>query len=343
MEDYESLDWARSEFSWIQDARQYFQIPFKQIVRTGKNAGKLIEISGVSSDVVVSSLKSDIQLRTNTKYDRISEHLKSHPRAGFVFDLLPSRLDTHSLDSDLQFKATLKGYKELQVQVDGEVIETISLESGSIQEKEITIGKNTIQPGLRRIEVFGFDSNGEKQFRAVRIVKVEPALSSFLKVEQDFNVITAEPKPFVVVSQPKDNAGKGWQKTDSVYTIGDGTSYADNVNSTISVFTVSEKPTQVKFALKYEIQELYDFVSAGYVNAEKVETLFKVQGKGSIVKTFDVPAGQNEIFIKFYSNSFNVAKGVALSEFLITSGQSKEDVVSFEKRETFGIDSFNNR
>ena len=312
----ETSTYAKSEFSWIYTNRQYFESAFKQIVRTGKNNGKLIENEGVSSDVVVSPTKSDRFGLSYSQYDRISENLKMHSRAGLVFDLQPLRLDTHSLENDLLFKLAAKGFKEAQIKIDGQLKETVQLTSTN-QQTIITINKNLLEPGLKRIEVFGIDPNGVKQFRAVRIIKVLPPTSSFLKVTQDFNIVTANAKPFVVLYQPKDNSGKGWKKQTNGFTIGDGNSYADDINSTISVFTISEKSTLVKFDLTYDTEKDHDFVTAGYLNSGKLNPLFKLKGSGSLKKAFRIPAGTNEIYINFNSNSYNVAKGATLSQFTI--------------------------
>lgn len=161
--------WTKGEFPYFPKGDAI--TAFSQTVRTGKNSGKLLVNTGVECDVLVRPTKNDIYGKTYslTQYDRIAEHLKTHSRAGMKFDI--QQLET--VGADFVFKAEITGYEKVEIKIDGQQFNVI--ETASKTSHDIVISKSSLKAGDRRIEMLGYDSKGERQFRAIRNVNVLPS------------------------------------------------------------------------------------------------------------------------------------------------------------------------
>lgn len=306
----------------VQSARS----AYRQIVRTGKKNGQLLENIGAQSDFVIRPELSDIMGTTNTQLDRISKILRAHPRTGLVFDLTPTELVSHNLDNDFVLTFDIAGFKRLEIESAGDKRNSIELKSMFRQKKDILLNKTTIVPSIKKYEIFGVDYLGERQYRAIRNVKYLPSLSDYLQVTKSVKILENSDVPFVVVYQPKET--QGWKFKDSKYTVGDGNVYTNSIDSTLSVFATSDKAFSTKISLDYDTEKDYDFIIAGYITNGKRVEFFKVSGNGKIDQTFEIPAGTHDIFIQFLSDPFSVAKGAELREFSLLVEDAPATVVS---------------
>ena len=303
-----------SEVTSITKGVQSARAAFRQLIRSGKNSGKVLEGIGAVSDIVVRPELTDIMGTSNTQLDRIARRLKSHPRAGLEFSVAQPQLLSHNLGSDLFYTVDIAGFKRIDIESEGFERTSIELKSMFRQKLEFSLDKKISEPTLKKYEIFGIDYLGQQLFRAVRTVKFLPALDSYLKLQNDIQILARPNASYFAIYQPRSNKLTGWKNKKGAYILGNGTSYANNVDSTISAFVASENSFQVKFSLDYETEADYDFITAGYVADGVAKELFKVSGTGSIDQTFDVPPGRYEIFIHFLSDSYSTAKGAELKD-----------------------------
>ena len=177
-------------FEFYPRSEWFIGVAFSQIVRTGKNNGKLITNTGVECDVLVRPTKNDVYGKTYslTQYERIAESLKSHSRAGLKFDLQPLSAESHLLDNDLSFKAEIAGFQKIEIKIDGQTFSTIDTSSKSTY--DFIIAKNALKAGLARIEFFGYDAKGELQFRAIRDVELLAPTSEAAIEKRDYSGIS---------------------------------------------------------------------------------------------------------------------------------------------------------
>ena len=303
-----------SEVTSITNGVQSARAAFRQLIRSGKNSGKVLEGIGAVSDIIVRPELTDIMGTSNTQLDRIARRLKSHPRAGLVFSVAQPQLLSHNLGSDLLYTVDIAGFKRIDIKSEGFERTSIELKSMFRQKFEFSLDKKVSEPTLKKYEIFGIDYLGQQQFRAVRTVKFLPALDSYLKLQNDIQILARPNASYFAIYQPRSNKPTGWKNKKGAYILGNGTSYANNVDSTISAFVASENSFQVKISLDYETEADYDFITAGYVAEGVTKEFFKVSGTGSIDQTFDVPPGRHEIFIHFLSDAFSTAKGAELKD-----------------------------
>jgi hypothetical protein len=95
----------------------------------------------------------------------------------------PLSSETHLLENDLVFKAEIAGFKNVEIKIDGKLIN--SIETLSKSDHDIVVSKSALKAGSSRIELLGYDVSGELQFRAIRNVKLVAASSNVAIEKRD--------------------------------------------------------------------------------------------------------------------------------------------------------------
>lgn len=158
-----------------------------------------------------------------------------------------------------------------------------------------------------------------------RYIRTIPALESYAQVahykpfEWDF-----KPNPAVGIYDVSTVAGTGWQynPTENCLMIGNGTEYANDVNSKASIFVKIPEDLNAKLfvSAKFDTEDKFDFLFIGYLNKDGERVLLKeATGTGEIKEEFKLEnvGPTAEVFLEFSSDQAVVATGVKVTKVKI--------------------------
>lgn len=327
---------------------QDMRVAWRQGVRQGPNAGKLLEDFGVVADSIVRPYVADIVNSTSdSQWVRISEQLG---RIGASSGLDKVAFSTRP---DLYSKVSIGDDFNIQVETSGLSRVIINYENGTLISEIDLKAPNTVLSlpktassvlGLQRYQLLAKDNKGKTVVETYRFVRVQPAKDGWLTLNatttyQGPNVQTLTLDSFktsqasVDFYNPESDALLGWRYNGSVLLVGDGVKYRDNVETRISIFGHAAPIVSVKIVADYDTELDYDYFTIGYVDQKGENSLVSttainttttingVSGNGQIDQNFEInPVGDFEFYMQFKSDGGTTAQGVTISTLHMIGG-----------------------
>lgn len=297
---------------------------FRQTVRTGLNAGVLLEDEGVKADHILETSVEDVVTNGLSQFAKISQSLASKKGDYLAWADFNSKnsLETTNdqLDLLIDFKATEKiqvFHKKIQV---AEVNVDYSLEAQTVS---IGLPMKILDKNFGDIEIKGTNKNSFVWRKVTTIRKI----SAPIKIAQNEEFILKfdnNPSP-INVYNIQDDENLGWRIDGQTLRIGTFSGYADKVNSTASIFVdLSDKKNAVlSFNMEYYTEPSFDFVEVAVVGKSKKLAIIPAKTSGvqtnkNFVADLSQFNGQKiELRFSFQSDEGGIDKGVWVSNLKI--------------------------
>lgn len=212
--------------------RQNMRVSWRQSIRAGMGAGKLIEDSGIESDEVVPLTAGDIGAESKdlmSKLRAIIEALQPNYRAkmelrsgGFLILL--------ANDETAEWIERVQGVDAIEVIAGGETVATLSVsESTSLKEATILIPGLTGEWRDQPVTLVG-KLSGNPAFRVVREIKWRGKYQGLTEggLGASFTGGNLGPVRTVLLHGPKNS---GWQVVGNKLRVGKGPNYASSVHT----------------------------------------------------------------------------------------------------------------
>lgn len=316
------------QYSYFQDMSSYFpDVPFKnemplaaldfslawiQMIRIN---GQIIEDTGIKSDYIVRPTLSDIEpgiAQSSHQYDQIADILIQQSivegKADLLFEVEPKLQQSIRIGQPITLEFQTRGFKKIIVyDEDSKLIWTSSNVSSSSLTHAPVIGR----PSIRRYNIQGLDGNANIAFNTWRSFKFVPPESQYYLVTTDRrnfarNLDFTKNEKYYGVYENPSKAGQGWNYLNNKWVINDGVTYGKNIDSTLSIF-LANRGSSIGIVATYDTEYELDFLQIGYIlNGENTHYLLPnngVSGVGVIDQIFDLPAGNVEVFFRFYGHS----------------------------------------
>ena len=317
------MPFAKELGSFAQDMR----VAWRQLVRVGKNQGKLVEDLGVIPDQIVRPTLDDI-LNNNSKsqFTKIAARLaqlgKDQGNSNLVFKTASSPFSDFMLGDKITYTASVAGIKSLALNTqDGSKnLATVTIQDDA-NRTNVTLTTPVTQNttiGFDRFQIIGKNGRGAQNVETYRFVR-------FIPNNKDWFTLSKTPISWDLSPTSKGvglynfpgtgfvsnnaNPAAGWNKIGQSLQVGNGSRYENFLNTTVSVFC---NPAQtVSMDIKAFIDaESGDALNIDVLDAKGLNSVFnsdKAKIK-DLKQTFKFnPQGPFEIKFKFLSGGINVA------------------------------------
>jgi hypothetical protein len=306
---------------------QSMRVSWRQTLRTGKNAGKLIENTGIVPDILIRLTKADLgmgesrELMANVRkvVERLAPDFKGSSKLSSTARIKNSM--------PAQWKETVAGVDKVEVKYQGQIIETYDVDSAGA---DIDIDLSNIKGDWenKRFELIGTLS-GDVKFRVVRELfwrgdDTKLTRSGLTETMTGENKIF---RTFVTEGAEED----AWKKSNGVLRVGKGPKYRSEVVSEMFIpLDVSAVNGQVLLMVdfKLETEDSMDIFSiiARDTNTGKETYLYTLDGVMDLGGPVGIPIpndGKNvEIVFEFESDQNWNMKGPEIRE-LSVKGRSQ--------------------
>jgi hypothetical protein len=292
-------------------------------IRSGRNAGKLIEDFGVVADKIVRPYITDLLPNSTTysQYERIATELNrvggETGKNGLYFRI--NRVDlvsTFELGEKVEFDLEIQGMKKVAVFDErNTLVGELEVSDGELAQKQrrlLSFHYVPSIPSVGKFNIKSYDRNLKEQLSTFRYVQLVPKTADYLVITENRTIVNYEnAKYFGIFNYIQTKARDGWNVSNGTAVVGDGKQYAGNTNSTLSFFVNSSSNFKVSISASYQTEEGYDFLKVGYRIGNNTTQLLKsnegeqdgISGTGSVNQVFDVPgAGPLEVFIQFIAD-----------------------------------------
>ncbi len=206
---------------------QSFRVSWRQTIRVGKNAGKLIENYGITPDIVIPYKRDDLAGGESREVMR-SIHRE-------IDKLLPRYKSSIALVSSVRMSngeraawvEKVKGVDSVDVMLDGVVVESYKVDSAG-EELSIELGDVTGEWENKRFDVVGKIS-GKTAFRSVRQIywRGEDTKLTRTGLKEDLKTGLKYTK----ITTSSGRANDGWQLKNGILRVGSGPNYKASVVS----------------------------------------------------------------------------------------------------------------
>ncbi|KAJ3389984.1 hypothetical protein HDU92_000730 [Lobulomyces angularis] len=268
---------APEMFSPLPDDGLDLSIGWRQIVRSGKNEGKLIEDKGILSDFIFRPTIHDFTGNQNrsTIFNRIADQLKVIGLADEI-SAEPQILGDATEMQPPAFNITFTFLSKLELYNDEVLIETKHLQKIK-RKSQITLTDSSLttsDSGYRKYVIIGYTEDREV-VRTNRYIRLLPSLENYLNLKKNnkftvnFKTITdlSEVSFMKVYNYLSDSTIGLTLIKDSYLALNDGLSYFSQTSSTLSFFVNFEKRSLPKVAFSMDYFFLTgDSVSVGYIS-----------------------------------------------------------------------------
>lgn len=230
---------------------QSFRVSWRQTLRVGKNAGKLIENYGVKPDLVIPYTRADLAGGESREVMRGINRV--------IAKLLPRYKSSIALASTVRMQnnqsATwaedVKGVDAVEVFLGGNLIETYAVDSAG-EQLQIRLDDVKGEWENKRFDVVGKIA-GQTAFRAVRQVYWRGQDTKLTKagIKEDLN----SKLKFTKVTTSVGNANDGWQLSQGAMRVGSGPNYkAGIVTEAFMPLNVEGITTSVILEIDFKLQ-----------------------------------------------------------------------------------------
>ena len=287
--------------------------------RFGKNDGAMIEDFGIKSDKIIRPSVKDFLNETQSQFDFIADELERNAIvSGKKWTQLQVLNDLEfdaSLGQSIELPMEIQGFKKVEVVFQNTTVEVVDvnvLQIAQVQTRKLQFVPKVNEAVLGKIQVRGYNLANQLTFITFRQVRLLPRREDYLVLTGPTDLIATKGKAVF-----ENNAGENsWNRVGTTLTIGNGSVYADNIDSTISYFINTQSPLKLKIKAKYDTEQDYDYFIVGY-KTDKVIELAKVSGAGELDTTFDIPV-TSEVFVKFTSDGAVTSKGVVIETLVLS-------------------------
>ncbi|KAI9135971.1 hypothetical protein BKA69DRAFT_1107193 [Paraphysoderma sedebokerense] len=314
---FSSITDLASDFYLPDDGKQNMRIGWRQIVRGGKNAGRLIEDRGVVADRRARPTVDDIVGKTQSQFDKITADLKYQSTDYPIhFKTDQSHLGTNEfrVGEAVKFTGEIKSINKLLLKryPSRTLIGEVTINNSRVK-SDFSLSSSISKEPFQSTVIIEGVSGGEVVLRTLRNVRVVPTETINESFQWDFT-----PKSGIAIYNLLNDPLDGWIKKGDSMVLGDGVSYKNLVDSRITLFLDLTRATTatLSFDLELDSEPLYDKFTV------KVNTKFEalVDRDGEVRESVKVDltefVGQKvEIEIGFKSDEFTVRRGAKLSRF----------------------------
>lgn len=253
---------------------------FRQTVRTGIHAGELLEDEGVFADHIIETTVEDVVNNGKSQFAKISESLAAK-KAQYMAEVrfnkqnsLETEGENIELLLDVKATDTIKVFYKKEVIADVKVVHSLETQTVKVSFPVKAFDKNSAT-----IEIKGFSVNKPVWRKVTQVRKVvapiKLASNDDLLVKIDNNL-----SPFIVYNKQSDSS-LGWYADGQTLRIGSEKGYADDVQSTASLFVdlANKTSASLSFNMEYQTEKDFDFVTVMIVSgSETLEVLSKSSG-----------------------------------------------------------------
>ena len=301
--------------------RQNMRVSWRQVIRSGKGSGKLIEDAGVESDFVVPLVPADIgaeskeMMRTLHRIiDKLSPQFQSslgERRGGLV--LLKN-------GSTAKWIENVQGVDALELLIEGKTVASFNVPwSATPASVEVSVQGLSDEWADRPILILG-KRNRDIVFRVVREVKWRGEYLPIPKegVKLDFSDGVLPWVHPVLLHGPKDS---GWQTVDGKLRVGKGPKYAGSIHTRAFLpIEMDGEGARLTFDLSLEAEDPYDSLRLYLVNPDSGERVPLFAGShvpAAHGATITLPLGwrRAEVVFEFESDENWNLTGPVLDKF----------------------------
>lgn len=232
-------------------ANQSMRVSWRQSLRTGKNAGKLIENYGVESDLVIRESKDDVGEHNSRKLLATVTNLISEMSPNFKSSIkLASKVRMENGSSAL-WEEDVKGIDTLDIVLDDKVLKTLEV-SPEGERVAISLPDVTGNWNFKRFELIG-RSKSETSFRVVRKIywRGDDIQLTRKGIEED---LESEPK-YIRSFASEGSDSDVWQVADGKLRVGQGPNYSPSIVTEAFIpLDVSKVSGNVTLLIDFKLQ-----------------------------------------------------------------------------------------
>jgi hypothetical protein len=319
-------------FDKFKNFRPNTRVGWRQLVRGGKYAGKLIEDAGIVSDSIVRFTANDYVTRNfDSAFVKMSQKLAEIAKEKNVQDLFFSsspdlKFDAKSGDP-IAFQLTASGVTKITLEdASGKLLASQEVSRSQTKQKIALKSLSALSDtpvGFYRLKMSAFD--GEKRVvETFRFMRLIPAGAQ--KLAQEPKALTLNSEFAAIYNTGAADKAAGWNQKDNVIQVGDGVEYLNDVNTQFRTFFQAAPSVKLSLTASYKTEETFDFFRVGYIDQNGVNHLLNssedipgVSGIGIIDQEFQfAPSGPFELFADFISDGGVVGQGVTITKFEIS-------------------------
>lgn len=309
-------------------AQSSMGVAWRQAVRVGKNAGKLIEEVGITPDKLAPPSIADFYSQDAVQMRTISANLaqQSAVRKSWFKLVHASRLDLPA-GSPVIFNLQTSATEAIELRANGQTLGYQSVQAPSSSNGtavQLTAPGTTSVGMIGNVELIGYRL-GERVWRGFqpyRIVPTSTILADAERIALDFN--TTDLSPLVVFTSGAD-ASEGWSAQNGKLRVGTGVTYADGLTAEASIFldlTSRTQPLTISFDMEGKTEADYDFFSASVKsNGSSTDIVAAVSGDIAAQHvTFDLTpflGKKIEIRLTFASDEGVADTGVEIRNLIV--------------------------
>ncbi|KAI8801341.1 hypothetical protein BJ742DRAFT_33962 [Cladochytrium replicatum] len=321
---------------------------FIQGVRTKRSRGSLIENRGVTADFVVRPTISDIRGAFNAprtqQFDAISNLLIRRAKNANLLNTTFLIEDRAAKSYEFiarpgnppEINGTVSGIDSIFLYNEKNILVGVKLLAPTATKQRFSIKPifQIVKPGFTNLTVQAWKF-GRPIATSIRYFRVIPPLSSYFALAAN---TTTRLSPVinnqnVIVYNKKTGAGDGWKNVDGILQVGNGTVYANNIDTTVSFFVKAPAGTDesyflnIAFDVTFDLENSFDFVYFTVVSNDDDSTaneLIRLTGSGNLdpLTVFSVPfAKVYEIQLRVSSDENLAQTGVKLNSISVKFSQ----------------------
>lgn len=306
---------------------QDMRTAWRQSVRVGRNAGRLIEDFGVTPDRLNPPVVQDLTDESVVQFTTIGDHLKSLA-AGYEgrVDLFTNDGAVNLFPGDfVKVPGVATGTDRIEFYMNDQLLGSQPIDESGSRLEFTAPNFHVGAPGTYgRVKLVGMKGAKRvwRKFVDFRSIPPYRAFAAGETIVADFAAtIQANGLTLFTKNVP---LSEGWNIAGGLIRVGDGTRYVDNVDSEISYFLdlSARSSAQLKFTAEVHTEKDYDFFTVSVVSDGKTKVLGQPL-HGDVARTdysFDLSefAGQRiEIRFAFLSDSGVVGKGVEMTHLSV--------------------------
>ncbi|KAJ3380463.1 hypothetical protein HDU92_005960 [Lobulomyces angularis] len=251
-----------SEFQTLPHG-QDIRLGWRQLVRNGKNEGKIIEDVGIDADRILRPTVRELTAENDRSavFDTIAHELRAIGEKDGI-NAEPQVSGNAEIGASTKFDCTSAYITKLELVLDGKVLDTKTFRKKRFNSVSVLNGKAATAPGTDKYTIVGYVDDKEV-LRTYRYIRYTPAKSSYLNLnagettQWDFST-----DKYALVYNSLTESSNGWNLNNGKFVIGNGAGYADGVNSAVSFFVNVNAPgLSVKLDALVNSEKDYDFFS----------------------------------------------------------------------------------
>lgn len=293
---------------------------FRQSIRVGKNAGKLIEDMGILSDKLAPTSLSDLYTDSGDQFKIISQALNEQA-LHFTSWVKVTEGREDILENEVpQTFIRWNDTEQVEFRIDRKTVSLIDVENSNSEGRlfELPKTESTSLFHTGKFEIIG-KKNSTRTWRKLYQYRVIPAHH---KLENNllFNFESSE-QEFLTVYNTKNQQQDGWVIKNGFLTTGINEEYADEINTEASIFLSldSENAFILNFAAAVQTEKDFDFFRVKLVvSGEEIELIKGISGEEEFKDySFDLSKYKGmkvEVRFIFTSDTGVAGKGVKIKD-----------------------------